>query len=153
MFDRSFRVYDHKEKRMIYDGMCDCVEGFFETTYTILKMNFTGELVGYINDDGGKNGLYEHSETLEKNRFTVMSFTGKVDKNKKRIFECDIIKCRAIDMNGVMHNVVGVVRWDNSDCGFYIDAFEGNWPCIKLWFTERIEIIGNELEKINENNS
>lgn len=146
MFNRSMRVYDHKNKRMIYDGICDKVEGFFDNTYTTLNMNFFNELRGYIDDDGGKNGLHEHLIDLEKNRFTVMSFTGKVDKNKKRIYELDKIRCTAKDISGKVHKIIGIVRWDDSDCGFYVNALEGNWPIIKLWFTEKIEVIGNEIE-------
>lgn len=63
--------------------------------------------------------------------YDIMEFTGKYDKNKKEIYEFDIVKWKGIpDGECVKKNdeILGLVVWSKDICGFIIEQLtEGNW--------------------------
>lgn len=66
---------------------------------------------------------------------TICEFTGKLDKNKKKIFEGDI--CKSID--GLF-----LIRWDSAKAAFVMDFYD--YPQETLYLEEMqddTEIIGN----------
>ena len=77
---------------------------------------------------------------------TVGQFTGKTDKNRKKVFEHDILQTFTVLADGTVEKGgVGVIQWSKSDqCyvlatkeGYHIDDF-GN-----LGRPEYYEVIGN----------
>lgn len=110
---------------------------------------------------GGENAD-DPGEGLEKrvvHTDTLGQFTGKTDKNGKKVFEDDILQIFTVWADGTKEKAgIGIVQWcENDQCyvlttkeGYHIDDF-GN-----LGRPEYYEVIGNiydnpELMEVHEN--
>ena len=78
--------------------------------------------IGYIFDV--HNGVIEDFDIVEIDPETLCQYTGKTDKNEKKIWENDIVRTSKFgkdDGNG--HNYAGfdvfVVKWDNGGFALY----------------------------------
>ncbi len=72
----KFRAWDKRQKKMIYpsDPFPKPIEGDWDAPESVM-LNRDGSLSGYIGDDGGKGGLWEHEVNI-KDRYEIMQFTG-----------------------------------------------------------------------------
>lgn len=76
-------------------------------------------------------------------------FTGLYDRNGKEIYEGDVCRFDANEIEGfncVLCDFIGVVEWDEEDAGFYYATNMDKWPHIKPWFAVNVEVIGNVHE-------
>lgn len=96
-----------------------------------------------IAEDGRIGQLYTVYES------TVGQFTGRTDKNGKKVFEHDILQIYTVWADGTVEKAgTGIVRWwENDQCyvltteeGYHIDDF-GNYGR-----PEYFEVIGNIYE-------
>lgn len=77
----------------------------------------------------------------------IQQWTGLKDKNGKKIFEGDILKCLTHDERGDKFELVGDVRFEEFE--YVIITNDDKWPCASFSVLPDKEIIGNIFE--NEN--
>jgi uncharacterized phage protein (TIGR01671 family) len=115
----KFRAWDSKYNKMM------------SAEDTCLDISFNGYIVN--------NGLI-HNRELD---FTLMQFTGLLDKNGKEIYESDIIRF------GYEDKVECVINWIQDICQFMMTATDKFPRYLKNgWNIDRptIEVIGNIYE-------
>ena len=84
-----------------------------------------------MTDWGLPNKTYQAEIDVE----TLCEYTGMLDKNGKKIWENDIVKCMDKEIN---RKFVGTVKFNN--CSFCIsNSFSSNYR----WLDYEIEVIGN----------
>ena len=133
MREIKFRAWDTKKNEMIYDGEIDKSNDSWDGPDSVsVRITFEGTPVAYTQDDGGKNGLWEHSVDI-KNRLLLMEFTGLKDKNGKEIYEGDIVYSEANDS-------MGIVKYGEYICQHSEDA--NDWHI--GFYTENVP--GHEVE-------
>lgn len=140
MREIKFRAWDKKKKNMNYTGVFDEYDDGFERGNDILCLLIDGTLAGYTTSDGGKDGLWEHEVDI-KDRFILTQFTGLLDKNRKEIYEGDIVK-RTCNMRHY------------AECdGIKEEIYEVSYDGIRLFpfcetseYMKEFEVIGNIYE-------
>lgn len=126
-----FKIWDYKNKKWLYPIHKGYLGHIFEP-YLVQNGELCFKLIGI---DGIKDGDY-HSSYFEKYgyNFKVIQYTGLKDKNKKEIYEGDIV--RTSEHIGVVEYYKGMycINVDNS---FKLSMYETN---------EFMEVIGNIYE-------
>lgn len=69
---------------------------------------------------------------ISSDSYDIMEFIGKCDKNKKNIYEFDIVKWKEIpgEDGSIIRNdeILGLVTWGKEECGFIVKQLtEGKW--------------------------
>jgi hypothetical protein len=142
----TFRAWDTKKKEMVYDGSIDKEDngdGVIEGTE--LNISFSGDIYGYSQSDGGKDGLWEHDVRIAEGRLTLMWSVGLSDKNGKPAFLNDILRNTLTNLRAVVKN--GEYRGrTGSGFGLFLERLDSEpyipMPCdLMEW-----EIIGNTYD-------
>lgn len=93
-----------------------------------------------------------HAPSNWRDCYEVMQFTGLLDKNGKEIYEGDVCRFNAEEIGGaerpVIKGMVGVVKWDAEDAGFYYLTTTDVFPHVKPWFAKSVEVICNIYENL-----
>lgn len=92
-------------------------------------------------DDNVQMVVDEYAEVITE---TIGEYTGKTDKNGKKIFEGDIV------VGSFPYADKGLVIWDKKRCGFYIQpcSYSGKAGTDKYYKmnSNKLEIIGNVFD-------
>lgn len=119
----KFRVWDNQEKEMREVAMLRWEDGRLS------------RIAGYWK--GTRNNGWTDYDPAE-NKYELMQFTGLTDKNRKEIYEGDIVKWR------YMEEGRGVVKYSD-DYASYEPFNQLRWEAVSKTF----EIIGNVFENPN----
>jgi uncharacterized phage protein (TIGR01671 family) len=143
MTNRSFkfRIWDKKEKKFVLDYKTTGWDGVTELYVTIDGK--IGEFWGcYDSWSFGESEEVVNINKIKEERFLIQQSTGVFDKNRKEIYEGDIIKI--YDFNGLIFKDNLEVFYN--DGAFWIKNEKqeykhhlGGWSC-------KLEIIGNICE-------
>jgi uncharacterized phage protein (TIGR01671 family) len=107
----------------------------------------TGEFTLRHEDDTSNRAISENVH--------AMLYTGLKDKNGKKIFDGDIVRCKVKDdkdKRRLTEHYVSDVFWDTDswcvhdspNCDTQLGRFDNQWP--KKWPVTTIEVIGNVYE-------
>jgi len=119
MNEIKIRVWDKREKRMIYPNEAYKEGRRMDYYNDILLMDMNGNISAYTDDDGGKEGLWEHSYDVD---VVPMFYIGKKDKSNREIFSGDIVRW----INNFGDENIGWVRYTEVVAGFYIVLIKGS---------------------------
>lgn len=111
------------------------VEGYFSKFYS--NADVVPNYMIFAIDEQGKN-----SEPYNVDPETVCQYTGTPDKNRRKIFERDIVRRKLFE-----EYIIGEVVWqDIGVCGFYLKCGNKYYPIGKDEYVEMSscdEVIGN----------
>lgn len=114
------------------------VEGCFITDEQDETKAYIGYLFG-VDDDGTVHDI----DIAEVDPNTICEYTGRMDKNRRRIFEQDIVKAFiCIDDHNKPLYEYGKIIYDGNDAAFLISQ-EDKYPLEKIRTWNNIEVIGN----------
>lgn len=123
MREIKFRVWDTLAKRFIYPD-----KGY--QGHYVLSLN--GKFHNLQNGSGGDECV-------------VQQFTGEYDKNKKEIYEGDIVKYyRLLERERKIESFISFVRYEDAKFGFDLTGF--NEMFYELGHELNIEVVGNIFE-------
>jgi len=139
----KFRLFDRQENKIIFEG--------FHVFGEVTLFNLIG--IYALETKGEKDSLERYSD------FEIMEWTGLVDKNKKDIYESDVLEIETANHTRVrMVCKWGTVQrtmdtgWEVDITGFHFYRTDGlaAFPITKNWAGKRdldmLEVIGNLYE-------
>lgn len=71
------------------------------------------------------------------NKKTICQYTGFKDKNRRKIWEKDIVN---------IADIIGVVVWNQNLCGFYVRSAEGVYTTLESLCLSNLKVIGNIVD-------
>ena len=80
--------------------------------------------------------IYGYGKVIHE---TVCEYTGKLDRNGKKIFENDI--CLFYGEEGETN--IYTIAWDSNSCGYITRYTNSAYDVLDDFFAERCEVIGN----------
>lgn len=100
-------------------------------------LSFSGEIVSADNQ-----GAFVDSN---QDKYVIQQFTGLLDKNKKEIYDGDILKCKSYDgwFDEVGHYYIGEVEFRSIQVNEY---YETGWCVNSSKIPVDCEVIGNVFE-------
>ena len=113
----------------------DWVYGFF--TYNLCDHLYLARIERSTGSEYG-----EPVDYIDVDLETVGQYTGKVDKNDKRIYEDDVLKYEAYENGKLISTVYLLVYWDEKLAAFMIKCSDSKFPDDMANIGE-YEIIGN----------
>lgn len=128
MREIKFRAWDKKDKvmREVYGIQFPKISNHGNRQNTIIEM--------HCSDYEGQKAIILSDFTDSVDRVELMQFTGLIDKNKKEIYEGDIIQ---------KENKNYIVTWDDGSFGIFRN---GDWADYLLGHCGSSEVIGNIYE-------
>lgn len=94
-------------------------------------------VTGFSVDQNGTLLINDWVSPPNQSNFVLEKSIGKKDKNKKLIFEGDVVRT---DENGWD----GIVKWDNNMCWFFVEDIAGGFATHCNW--GKYEVVGSFRE-------
>jgi len=128
MKETKYRAWDKRNNSMI-DFDLDNIDMF---RLVITKDDWWIEFDNHEDD----------KQFLDKSYFILLEYTGRNDRNNKKLFQGDIVSIYGKELS------IGLIWWQTSTCQFVIDWSFGNKKDFshKLQHSRELIKIGNEYE-------
>ena len=129
MREIKFRAWDKRGKRWIHHEESGLLFLNFETT------------------GGGIFHLHDELSPTGEDYYEIMQYTGLKDKNGVDIYESDIVVAITDQQFAfVGRKVVGEVRWDEEDTGYFLLTNTDKYPHLKFYHCHEFKVISNIYE-------
>lgn len=126
----KFRAWSHHWKKMF--------------VVTHLDISSSEVMTGYVDFEGNEGDIWD--AIFDGKDFTLMQFTGMLDKDGKRIYEGDIVSYKEkMDEHGDVQELIAWVQYNSVACAFGIGRSE-IWNFFNDFGLTDIKVIGNIYE-------
>ena len=119
-------------------------EGMYRTNYK--NGDWVYGLVSKTSEYGAEMTNTDGVSGIDVDKDTICEYTGRVDKNEKKIFEHDIVRIVTEDNAGNINGFTGVVA--SHDCAFELQNIEDGeiYEGLGYYDSSELEVIGNAID-------